>query len=216
MAKHVTEEDLATGLSGFGDGFSTITEKRPRRDNPFRGALDEPPAAADREERVVEMHAPSPEPAPVSQSPAPRAEYRQHHAEPPRPAPVRRETPAASRSEGREDYLPPRVPTIEESARRVRVHYSEPEPPQTRAQAPRKADIYTERITLSVSTEMRDEVEALARELQRRRTKKEERITANTVMRVAINALLERFSLDAGDVANNEAELLELAKRKVR
>ena len=215
MAKHVTEEDLATGLSGFGDGFSTITVKRPRRDNPFRGALNEPPAAVDREERVVEMHDPL-EPAPVSQSPAHREEYRQHHAESPRPAPVRRETPAASRSEGGEDYLPPRVPTIEESARRVRVHYSEPAPPPPRVQAPRKADIYTERITLSVSTEMRDEVEALARELQRRRTKKEERITANTVMRVAINALLERFSLDAGDVANNEAELLELAKRKVR
>jgi hypothetical protein len=79
----------------------------------------------------------------------------------------------------------------------------------------RKADIFTERVTLQLSTGMRDAVDALARDLQRRRTAKDERITANTVMRVAINILLERFELGADDVANSEGELLDLATRRI-
>jgi len=50
----------------------------------------------------------------------------------------------------------------------------------------RKLDIFTERVTLQISPEMRDEVERIAREIQRTKTSKAECITANTVMRVAI------------------------------
>ena len=49
----------------------------------------------------------------------------------------------------------------------------------------RKADVFTERVTLQISPEMRDQVERLARELQRAKSSKKERITGNTVMRVA-------------------------------
>ena len=211
MAKQVTEEDLASGLSGFGDGFSTITEKRPRRDSPFRDTRGEEPPRA-REEKVVDIRPPA---EPVA---APRPEHS-----------VTEELLARARafqSRGNTETVteveesvhvaaPTRVPTIEESARHVRISYPDPADHVEKTPSIRKADIFTERVTLQISHEMRDGVEALARELQRRRTKKDERITANTVMRVAINLLLNELELDNADVANSEAELLELATAKL-
>ncbi len=76
----------------------------------------------------------------------------------------------------------------------------------------RKADIFTERVTLQISPEMRDEVERIARELQRAKTSKEERITPNTVMRVAILLLTKRFNLNEGEAPNTEEELISLAE----
>src|SRR5262249_43149055 len=45
--------------------------------------------------------------------------------------------------------------------------------------------------------EMRDNVQRIAREIQRGKTSKEERITANTVMRVAILLLTKHFKVRA-------------------
>jgi hypothetical protein len=77
----------------------------------------------------------------------------------------------------------------------------------------RKADIFTERVTLQISPEMRDDVERIARELQRSKTSKKERITGNTVMRVAIRIITERFQLTPGQVPNDEKELFEFLER---
>jgi hypothetical protein len=208
MAKHVTEDDLASGLSGFGDGLSTITEKRPRRDNPFRDSRSEG-SPRPSEDKVVEMRPPAEATVPLRSERDPREDLLE------RARAVRAQTTSKPlESEGREPLppLPVRVPTIEESARQVRVTYPDPEPQET--PPVRKADIFTERVTLSVSTEMRDAVEALAREIQRRRTRKDERITANTIMRVAINSFLDSLELEDGDIANSEAELLALARIK--
>lgn len=82
--------------------------------------------------------------------------------------------------------------------------------------AARKADIFTERVTLQISPDMRDEIDALARDLQRSRTTKEERITANTVMRVALELLMKNYQFERGDVANNEAELYDLIVRRLK
>ena len=87
---------------------------------------------------------------------------------------------------------------------------------QTPMAAGRKADIYTERVTLQISPEMRDEVERIARELQRAKTSKEERITANTVIRVAIQLLTQNFSIKFGEVPNNEGELYHFAERALK
>ncbi|MFE2749620.1 hypothetical protein ACFXKX_35770 [Streptomyces scopuliridis] len=65
------------------------------------------------------------------------------------------------------------------------------------------------------------ELDVLARELQAGRTRKVERITANTVIRVAVDALLKRRNVLVGDT---EEELLasflayigELEERPVR
>jgi hypothetical protein len=82
------------------------------------------------------------------------------------------------------------------------------------AKAGGKAAILTERVTLQMSPEMRDEIDSLARGLQRSKTTKEERITSNTVMRVAIRRFLEEFSLPRGEQPNSEEELLAFVMRK--
>lgn len=87
---------------------------------------------------------------------------------------------------------------------------SRPKQPQ------RKTDICSERVTLQISAEMPDEVDELARQIQRAKTSKDERITANTVMRVAIRLLTENFKLKAGEGPNNEEELFELASRRMQ
>ena len=77
----------------------------------------------------------------------------------------------------------------------------------------RKADIFTERVTLQISPEMRDEVERIARELQRSKTSKGERITANTVMRVAIRLMINSFELKGAAAPSSEEALFEYAER---
>lgn len=73
----------------------------------------------------------------------------------------------------------------------------------------RKADTLTERVTLQMSPEMRDRVNELSRKLQRAKTdKKSERITANTVMRVAIQVFLDSDRLGELEGVNSEEELL--------
>ena len=61
---------------------------------------------------------------------------------------------------------------------------------------------------------MKDQVDALARELQRAKTSKDERITANTVTRVALRYFLSEFKMPKGQAPNSEEELLAVIKRK--
>lgn len=89
-----------------------------------------------------------------------------------------------------------------------------PVEPETATQGQRVADIYTERVTLQLSPEMRDKVDALARELQRSKSNKIERITENTVMRVAIQRALKHFELNAGTVPSGEEELLSAIEKR--
>ena len=79
-----------------------------------------------------------------------------------------------------------------------------------------KEPVYSERLTLPPDEELRDGLDALARELQRSRTKKIERITVNTVIRSACRLVLEHAELREGDVANTEEEVLKLLLRRVR
>ncbi len=219
MAKNITEDDLAAGLAGFGDGFSTITEKRPRRDSPF-GPVN--PEAEAKSEKVVEIR---PEKT-SSEAPArdtaseldilERARaLREAHADRqvPKSADAAREPSPIPQVETSKEVEVRRAPrTIEEAAREVKILL--PSEGEGKGSA-RKADIYSERVTLKLSVEMRDALDALAKELQRRRTSKDERITSNTVMRVAINALLGSLELQPGESVNTEQELLELVKGRV-
>ena len=74
---------------------------------------------------------------------------------------------------------------------------------------------HTEKVTVPMDIELRDSVQSLARQLHNSRRVKAERITSNTVMRVAIRAFLEEFSLDSMDSVNDEQELFELVKKKL-
>lgn len=78
-----------------------------------------------------------------------------------------------------------------------------------------KTSIWSEKVTLQMTPEMRDDLNQLATRLQRRKATKEQRITANTVMRVAIQFLLDELKLNSSDIANTEDELLALMKRKI-
>ena len=75
-----------------------------------------------------------------------------------------------------------------------------------------KTELYAERVTVPLSAELRDGAESLAKGLQRRRTEKGERITSNTVIRVALRVLLEHFGDDPDEVANNEEELVNVRR----
>ncbi len=76
-----------------------------------------------------------------------------------------------------------------------------------------KTEVYAERVTVLLNEELRDGAEALAKELHRRRTKKGERITANTVMRVALSVMLERMEGERLEGANSEADLMVAVRR---
>ena len=104
-------------------------------------------------------------------------------------------------------------------APRVELPRAEPKPRPAKkvvAATHRKADIYSERVTVQMSPEMRDGVDELARQLQRGKTSKDERITSNTVMRVAITFMLDHFALKAGDAPNTESELLSFVEARLR
>lgn len=87
---------------------------------------------------------------------------------------------------------------------------------EKRKASQRKADIYSERVTLQMSPAMRDEVDELARRLQRSKTSKDERITANTVMRTAVRLVLEHFEPDGLEIANTEEEFYRILARRLK
>ncbi len=115
----------------------------------------------------------------------------------------------------------PIVVPVEKRVRIAKPATPRPEPKHVERQnrteksgAKRKADVYTERVTLQISPEMRDEVDSMARELQRSKTSKGERITANSVMRVAIRSFLEVFKQDGENIDNEEDLYMAVKKRR--
>src|SRR5262249_30086646 len=78
----------------------------------------------------------------------------------------------------------------------------------------KKTDLYTERVTLLLNAELRDGAEALAKQLHRSRTQKGERITANTVIRVALRVMLERLQPTESTMLNTEEQLYEFALKR--
>jgi len=146
-------------------------------------------------------------------------------------APVKRDSPFRdSRSEAKTVEVPARtrvprpIETVEKAG--VEPSVTSPEPKSRAVEKPvrserrktalRKADLCSERVTVQMPPEMRDEVDSLARELQRSKVTKAERITANSVMRVAIRHFLDEFKLRRRDGINTEDELLAEVKKQTR
>ena len=199
MAKGVTEEELKAGLTGLGS-FGGIGQ-RPRRDSVFRDTRDEgTPAAVP---TAVEPVRPA-EVQPPEVKAMPRTEEGRAPTRESRPIPLVKEVPRAEKEPARKEPPKEKPPVAEPPA-------EEQIPERTR-----KADIHTERVTLPISPEMRDGINALARNLQRHRTKKGESINANAVIRTAVRLVLERVELKPGDVANGEEELFDLFGKKFR
>jgi hypothetical protein len=76
--------------------------------------------------------------------------------------------------------------------------------------------MYTERVTTIMSPEMRDHMSQLAANLQRRKNDPTERITANTLTRVAIKIFLEELLPLDTEAPRTEEELYALTKAKVK
>ncbi len=207
MAKNqVTEEQLSRGLQSMG-GFGGLTQ-RPRRDHPFRTSQEEPVKVIDVEPRVAPKAAEQVPPKAVEEEKlVTRAEIQSA-------VPVRQDKVVSMEArrvvdevvEAEESQVLP--VTAKQAAKKKQS--------RSAAQPTRKADVFSERITLQLSPKMRDKADALAKDLQRLRTSKDERITANTVMRVAIKLVLDKFKPGAGEtVANTEEELFELVKKQL-
>jgi hypothetical protein len=149
----------------------------------------------------------------------PFRDSRQDHVEPPKTIEVRLPPlePQVAKSKA-PNVLPdePKPVRALPATPKLRSKVREEESKSRAEESARKADIFTERVTLQISPEMRDEIDALARDLQRAKTTKEERITSNTVMRVALQFLMKNYQFARGDVANTETELYELVAQRVK
>lgn len=105
--------------------------------------------------------------------------------------------------------------TDEETTRRNGAAKRGTDVASTRATTAAAAVEPHEAVTLPLPVSLRDEVSALAKELQRRRTEKKHRITTNTVMRALIEVGLGELKLEGDDHANNERELVHLVRAKL-
>lgn len=116
-----------------------------------------------------------------------------------------------------EEKIPPARNPRTEAPRRARsVRREESIPPPVTNSHEKKSELYTERVTVPLDAELRDGAEALAKVLQRRRTVKGERITANTVMRVALRIVLDSFDSRSVGVVNTEEELFQAVRAGLR
>ena len=196
MAKgQVTEKELASGLKGFGGFGSLGGQSKPRREDPFRDTRTELPEAS------VTQTLAKPEVPTIAETKPPVRLVESEVI--PASAPAEKRTPAKLQQK------PRRVgnATAKPAAKRI-------EKVAESAGATVKAELYCERVTVPLDAELRDGVESLAKDLQRKRTEKGERITANSVIRVAIRVMLENF--DSGDaVVNTEDELFDALREQL-
>jgi hypothetical protein len=187
MGKQVTEDDLKAGLKSVGS-FGPIGSPHAgsRRDSPFGNEF-------------VKRTPPAPQPVP---EPEGKVEARLIPAVQPEPfeeAVKPSESKLISVSRNVKEVREPKSKRVESSVEDEETSSDEHLP---------------ERVTLRMSAEMRDSVTDLARRLQRRRREKGARITANTVVRVGIQFLLDEFHMTDSDRPSNEEELALLVRKK--
>lgn len=191
---HVLEEQLSASIKQVG-GFGSLKDgPAPRRDSPFGPQYvregNEPGALPGQRTAPTAPEVKTdvtPSPAPVSEPPP--------HPNPPL-------TPLSPRSAlaSPKSHLPARTRSITKPA----------------ADAALDSEAFgMEKVTVLMSPAVRDAVQMLARKLQRRRTQKQSRITANTVFRAAIRLLVEELPLRGSEVANTEEELLDLLRARL-
>ena len=201
MAKRqVTEDDLASGMKAFG-GFPTFAQSKPQRDNPFRDTREPvtPPPAA----KPVAIATPAPK-AEIVAKPLAR-EVTKSVVELPVSVPepvIEQKKPVPIKAEATPE------PVVKVAPKVVKA-------PEVSAPKAVQSEISYERVTLPMTADMREGFERMARELQRKRSQKNERITANTVMRVALEYFMDRFSVEQTDRVNTEEELLDAAKQQL-
>lgn len=199
MAKgaQVTEEDLQAGLKSLG-GLGAVAGSGGRRDSPFGNNYVKRPTA--------EISPTIVEPAKVEE-PTKTIELKNKVES----SVENVSDKVVARAEVESKQIEEVKPKIVEVQPKLKVRQERtPIAPST------KTDVLTERITLQMSPEMRDELNDVARKLQRAKTDKTVRITANCVMRAAIQAVLDEVDLFSGEGVNSEDELLLKLKKRIK
>lgn len=192
MAKgHISDDDLTKGLRNFG-GLSSFGAQggKPLRDSPFR--VSEPEVQARPVEPVRKVV--------------------------PQPAAKPLENKAVQERRG-EERLPPQALPEKPIVPKVAVRKIEAREKVSREERQRekKTERYTERVTVLLDAELRDGAEGLAKELSRRRKEKGgERITANTIMRVALRLVLEKCELSPADAPEDEEEIFAAVCERIK
>ena len=79
-----------------------------------------------------------------------------------------------------------------------------------------KGRVFPENVTVPLSVALRDRSEELARTLNRNRKIRKERITRNSVIRVALEQFLDTFTPRSDQAIESEADLLVAARSKNR
>lgn len=223
MAKaQVTEDDLKASVGGLG-GFSGLTGKATRRDSPFGSDYVKRSPNTEQTSSVVELPAAQPkEPARNS------ADQNLTFTSSENSIVTPQQTDAAIKDvEPKADLpvvsaIPVTPPANDEVPERVTKEVEPKKPAVTKVAiakpiaAPLVVDDYTERMTLPMTFEMRERLDSLARQLQRRRADKSERITANSLIRVAIEVYLDALTPGEEETPSNEDELRSIALSKVK
>jgi hypothetical protein len=188
----VSDDDLARGLRGFGGVTPFSSTGKPIRDNPFRDTQAQP--------RPVEA-ARKVEPVAVEKEPQ-QAETVERRGE---------KIASAIAAKPKREIVP------KAAVRRIEPREVE-RPSAAAAERPgeNKTERYPERVTVPLDAELRDSAESFAREISRRRDDKAERITTNTIMRVALRLLLEEVAPSFSASPNNEEEIFSAVCEHVR
>lgn len=216
MAKPtVTEADLQAGLGNLSGSFGTLVgQGGPKRDSPFgrehvRQAM---PVATPPQQpqpiRTIELTTPVAKEAP----PVQRAQGNISVATTgDAPAPVKEETvPKVANATLATEHGEPRE-VLREPAKPKKT----PSLPVV-SKVRDSSEEAVERITVPITAESRDKLTLIASTLQRRKLDKSERITSNTLIRVAVRLLINDLTPGEGDAPNNEEELYELLKARTR
>ena len=211
MAKgQVTDHELALGLKNFG-GFGSLGGQttKPRREDPFRDTREETPAPVAAAPQTNPPQVVQPQVNQAVRGETPRLEIvKTQEAEPVEAkAPAEQSQPSPLKLREKKTRVATPAAKSERVVRPVKQVHSES------VAAEKKSELYTERVTVPLDAELRDGAESLAKDLQRKRTEKGERITANTVMRVALRAMLERFQTSEHVNVNTEEDLLHAARQ---
>lgn len=106
----------------------------------------------------------------------------------------------------------PKVEIVQKAQPKI----SEPQVESKKSKKERKSDLYGEKISTFLSTEMRDDLSMTARMLNSNRLVKGDPITTHTLMRCGVRVVTELLEFSKADVISSEEELYALIKKKLQ
>lgn len=186
MAKTTITEDDLLAGVGGLGSFGNLGAGKPIRDNPFRGTKQAEP--------VTQVQ-------PI---------VTQEKAKAPVAPPVQVADPVAPLV-----VAQPARPKVE-IVPKVQAKAAEPVAEPKRTKKERKSDLYVEKVSTFLSTEMRDSLTTTARKLNSNRLVKGDPITMHTLLRCGVRVVTELLEFSTSDVISSEEELQALIAKKLK